>query len=241
MNTNNMMSCQNCDVAMKPQYKFCHQCGQSVVSIQKPLKPVLKDMFHEMLDIDGKVLITLKAMLFKPGLMSKAYCAGKRMKYTPPLRLYLVISFISLLTLNILDSYDTRSDLGVHALKEFGPAMMFVMLPLFAVILKLMYGKTYFLSNLIFSIHIHCVIYFVYIFIFAISLAEFWSLPKDIISILLFLELPLVFYLLIYIAFALKRFYQQSWIKTLMKWLILIMTYLTTAYGIFQLVMITKP
>jgi len=223
---------------MKAEYKFCHQCGQSVVVIQKPLKPVLKDMFHEMLDIDGKVLITLKSMILKPGLLSKEYCDGKRMKYTPPLRLYLVISFICLAMLALLDSYDSGSEMGVHALKEFGPKLMFIMLPVFALILQLLFARTYYLSNLIFSIHIHCVIYFVYILIFTISLGAFWNLSDGIVSMLLFFELPLVFYLLIYIAFALKRFYQQTWIKTLTKWAFLIMSYLTIAYGIFQLIMI---
>ena len=55
-------------------------------------------MFHELLDIDGRLVRTLKSMLLKLGLLSKEYCAGKRMKYTPPLRLYIVISFIFLLT-----------------------------------------------------------------------------------------------------------------------------------------------
>jgi hypothetical protein len=35
------------------------------------------------------------------------------MKYTPPLRLYLVISFICLLMLAIIDSYEIRSEIGV--------------------------------------------------------------------------------------------------------------------------------
>jgi hypothetical protein len=100
-----MSDCRNCDNPLQPQYKYCYHCGQSVINFVRPVKPALKEMLHETLDIDGRLFTTIKTLLLKPGLLSQAYCDGKRVKYTPPLRMYLVMSIIFFLMLTILESY----------------------------------------------------------------------------------------------------------------------------------------
>ena len=98
-----MSICTNCNHQLQPQSKYCAYCGQSIVNYQKPIKPVITEMLHESLDIDGRLFLTLKTLLFKPGFLTLEYTNGKRKKYTPPLRMYLVISIIFFLLLSLIN------------------------------------------------------------------------------------------------------------------------------------------
>ena len=86
--------CKNCHHPLMSEAKFCAVCGQSAKSLNKPFMSVISETLHETLDIDGRLMLTLKTLLFKPGRLSLDYNLGKRVKYTPPLRMYLVISIL---------------------------------------------------------------------------------------------------------------------------------------------------
>jgi hypothetical protein len=53
----------------------------------------LKTLPHEVLDIDGKFLRTLRLLLLKPGMLASEYVVGRRQRYVGPLRFY-VIAFL---------------------------------------------------------------------------------------------------------------------------------------------------
>jgi hypothetical protein len=204
-----MQNCRNCDSPLQPQYKYCYHCGQSIISLQQPIKPVLKDMFHEALDIDGRLFTTVKTLLLKPGLLSQAYCEGKRMKYTPPLRIYLVLSILFFLMMAILDSYASGDNPQTSSLSGYYPKLIFVLLPVFTVIFQLLFRGTYYLSNLIFAIHIHSFVYLVYILALPIHLSNLWGLPKSVAIVVALLQTLILFYLCGYLFLAMKRSYNQ--------------------------------
>jgi len=55
---------------------------------------LIEDLFHT----DHRVWRTLKPLLFEPGRLTVEYLRGKRVTYTPPFRLYIVLSLIFFLT-----------------------------------------------------------------------------------------------------------------------------------------------
>jgi hypothetical protein len=83
-------TCLNCGC---PQVvKFCPMCGQQASTPIQPVQDLVMDAAGEFLKFDSKLLVTLKALLLRPGFLTNEYLAGRRVPYIAPLRLYLWIS-----------------------------------------------------------------------------------------------------------------------------------------------------
>ena len=59
------LTCSNCETQLPEEAKYCLQCGQSTKSLRKPFVDFLKDSFWELLDIDGRLSLTVRTLLFK--------------------------------------------------------------------------------------------------------------------------------------------------------------------------------
>jgi len=261
-------------------------------------------------------------LLFKPGFLSKEYFEGKRVKYAPPFRIFIFISFVLFLLLQtytnkglttVLDSSrseedsvgigstieaisdsvfngiyiqvdslsdtESYSNLGLvldsanndsaeykfdmdavsnvsdlrHRLEKHANALdeklkietdpekqaslrkvskllrspeqvtarilkymswaFFLLLPIFAIILKLVYirRKQNYIRHLIFSIHIHSFVFIILTFVIGLHLI--FTNNLGVVSIVLILTIP------IYFIIALKKFYGQSIVKVILKFL----------------------
>jgi len=104
------------------------------------------------------------------------------------------------------------------------PKVMFILLPLFAFFLKLLYirRKILYVEHLVFSLHIHTFIFIVLI----ISL----FIPN------IYVVLALILIILIYLYLSILNFYEQSIIKSFGKFFMLISIYLITMLPTFLLV-----
>lgn len=183
-------------------------------------------MINEALDIDGRMLLTLKTLVFRPGLLSLDYKNGKRVKYTPPLRIYLVISILFFLLVSTLDFSSYGQGVADPAVRsEYYPRIMFVLLPVFAWLLHLFFKGTFYLSNLIFAIHIHCVSYLAWAIMLPLEAYE------KTYPVFIYLQIPFAVYLLVYILLAMKRFYEEGWAKVITKFLAILFLY-ASALGI---------
>lgn len=100
------------------------------------------------------------------------------------------------------------------------PKMMFLLLPLFALYLKILYDKKrwYYTDHAIFSIHMHS---FTFI-LFLVAMMGDWLLDSD-----WFFNFGMLA-LMVYLVSALKYTYQQSWAKSVVKGLVLWLGYMTT-------------
>lgn len=176
-------------------------------------------MLHEALDIDGRVFSTLKTLLFKPGELSIAYRAGQRTRYTPPLRMYLVISIVFFLLLPMLDPSSRVMENADPLRADIYPKIMFVLLPFFALLLHLLFRNTFYLSNLVFAIHIHCTAYLV------IGLALPMESNEQAHWIFVAMQIPLLLYFVAYFPLALKRYYAEPWSKIAFKLSVLFLVY----------------
>jgi hypothetical protein len=82
-------ACLNCQTPLEG--RFCHGCGQEDRSSLFTLRQLIAEAAHELFDLDGKLLRSLR-LLLRPGALTIEYLAGRRARYVSPLRLYLIAS-----------------------------------------------------------------------------------------------------------------------------------------------------
>jgi len=99
--------CLNCNEELKGEY--CYQCGQKGTEIDVPIGEVIQEFLRDELKIDARLGHTIIPLLFKPGLLTADYIAGRRVRYVPPLRMYV---FISLVMFFLLALSSRHVDLG---------------------------------------------------------------------------------------------------------------------------------
>jgi hypothetical protein len=271
--TESPAQCLNCDAPLSGP--FCSQCGQRDQHRIVPLRHLLRDLFHEVVSVDHHVMKTFWALLTKPGLLTVDYLEGRRVRHLPPLRLYLLTSFLMFLTLGTLTPRWVKlngsssqpavtitskgAKAGPTAVKAPGarpaesdtstestfdqkmakggkkaaenpaafvaqviavlPKAMFILLPVFAALLKMLYlrRRILYAAHIIFALHTHTAAYLM--FLATIGLG-FIPGMKGWMVLALCLGLP------VYLALALHRAYGQSWLKTLVKGAILSALYL---------------
>ncbi len=230
---------------------------------------LLGELVEELFDWDSRFWRTLLPLLFRPGFLTAEYIRGRRARYVPPLRLYLIISFFMFLVMSAggdsirlmsdqaLDEVgggvatvevqapaagadttgqeeggrsDDRFDLGfvdeyspqwsqdlerrleqnavrlsaqpgafTEALYDYLPQLMFLMLPVFALLLRLAYlfSPFHYLHHLIFTLHFYSFVYLLYLLGAGV---ENWIYSEGIAG-------WLVATLAIYLVFGLRRAY----------------------------------
>jgi len=84
--------CENCKAELQGHY--CHACGQSVHNPVRNLGHALEEVFESFWHLDGRVFRTLRDLL-SPGKVAREYLAGRRVRYIPPLRLFVIVSVMT--------------------------------------------------------------------------------------------------------------------------------------------------
>jgi hypothetical protein len=91
--------CRNCGARLRGPW--CHHCGQREDRLDLRFGSVLGDLVADLLRWDSRFWRTMVPLLVRPGFLTAEFIAGRRARYAPPLRLYLIISFILFLVLNL--------------------------------------------------------------------------------------------------------------------------------------------
>ncbi len=84
--------CLNCDATLGGQY--CWNCGQRGNTRLISLMELVRDAFGDMFELDSRLWRTLLPLAFRPGYLTDEYLCGRRARYMPPFRMYLVLSFV---------------------------------------------------------------------------------------------------------------------------------------------------
>ncbi|MDP4665977.1 MAG: DUF3667 domain-containing protein [Flavobacteriaceae bacterium] len=115
-------SCANCDTSFIGNY--CPHCGQQLREFQKPFKFLIIDLAGNMFSFDTRLWRSLKSLLTKPGSYTSEYLDGHRMRFVPPMRLYIFISFVFFVMLStfvnsqIKISEETRNSINTSIDKQ---------------------------------------------------------------------------------------------------------------------------
>jgi hypothetical protein len=286
---------------------YCAQCGQKQKSPVRHFRQLAGEFFNDVLNLDTRLLETLKALLFKPGQLSNEYFADRRTRYVSPIKLYFLLSIVAFFL--IQQSLDTAVEaetaqtaveagkaktgddmnlsignfngkawdakknpiavgwlpdaandlmnerLGrlektvrnkdwtqlLHAGLAATPQALLLLLPFFALLLKLAYlfRKRLYMEHLIVALHNHAFL------LLAISIgvvlsamtgwvaAGWWQNLIGLASSALLAWVPLYFLI------GLKRIYRQSWKMTVFKFVLLGFCYLNLlAFGVILNVLI---
>lgn len=84
--------CLNCGTRLRGQY--CGSCGQRSRSRLISIWQLLREAFGDLFELDSRLWRTVVPLLTKPGKLTRDYLEGRRARYMPPFRTYLVLSVI---------------------------------------------------------------------------------------------------------------------------------------------------
>jgi hypothetical protein len=136
---------------------------------------------------------------------------------------------------NKFEIFTAIKEAWMHSL----PQMLWISLPLLALILQLTYIRRkqfYYVSHIIFSIHLY-----VFLFIMQLVVLTIAKLNKTLdFGLLSSVSVALVLAMFVYEYLALKKFYGQGWIKTFFKFLlinisyIIMLVFLFAFFGVFS-------
>jgi len=82
--------CLNCKHPLPG--KYCGNCGQEAKDLRRPFFKLSREAVQSLFELDGRAFRTLFYLLTKPAFLCQEYFNGRRTRYSPPLRLFLVIS-----------------------------------------------------------------------------------------------------------------------------------------------------
>ncbi len=99
--------CRNCGTRLLGQY--CGNCGQRSRSRLISLWELISDAFGDLLEIDSRLWQTLIQLMLRPGQLTHDYRQGRRARYMPPFRMYLVMSLLFF----VVAFFDPREELGI--------------------------------------------------------------------------------------------------------------------------------
>jgi hypothetical protein len=91
--------CLACDAEIVGPY--CAACGQKNDDMRRSTLILFKDFIEDTFSFDSRMWTTLGLMAAAPGRVPTNYSHGQRSRYTPPVRLFLVISFLFFLVLGL--------------------------------------------------------------------------------------------------------------------------------------------
>ncbi len=99
--------CLNCEARISGQY--CANCGQRARGRLISLWELLREGFGDLLDLDSRLWRTLIPLAIRPGALTRDYLLGRRARFMPPFRMYLVLS-LAFFLIAFFDPYD---ELGI--------------------------------------------------------------------------------------------------------------------------------
>lgn len=97
-------ACLNCGAPLAATY--CHRCGQRHDPHIHSLWHFMREVTENLTHADSRLWRTMWALLAKPGRLTSEFFAGRRARYLPPFRLYLVISVLFFLIASALTGDD---------------------------------------------------------------------------------------------------------------------------------------
>lgn len=96
--------CQNCDAPLDGPY--CAACGQRHDPHLHSLGHFIAEAAENLTHADSRLWRTLWALVAKPGLLTREFLVGRRARYLPPFRLYLVVTLLFFVLVALLPGND---------------------------------------------------------------------------------------------------------------------------------------
>jgi hypothetical protein len=228
-------ACANCGTPLEGAY--CSHCGQRAAHLRPTLHELLHEASHELLHFDGKILRTLGLLLFRPGQLTQEFLEGKRARSITPIRIYLLASvlFFGLVALSPPRNLKIAVSKGdaqlmkaaarmnndptilAQALTSAFPKAMFVLMPLFGLLVYAFYWRRerLYVPHFYFAVHFHAFAFVMLAIFDAMGLLH-WGPLRIVRAAVLLAPFP-------YLAVALRRVYGGGRLITLLKTIAIVM------------------
>ena len=107
-----LTTCTNCGADLADVY--CARCGERQPGHHDlSVAHFAHDVFHEIAHVDSKLFTTLRDLISKPGFLTQEYFAGRKSRYIPALRLFLVLFALQFL------AFTAHSPAELYTVKTF--------------------------------------------------------------------------------------------------------------------------
>ena len=120
--------CLNCGHPLELTDRFCSYCSQINTTKSLSLKDFFSEFIGSVITYDSRLRFTLKDLLFRPGVITRNYVAGQRLKYANPFRFFLSVSIIYFIIQGLLSSFTGNNQLMEESVTNdqesfgFGPS-----------------------------------------------------------------------------------------------------------------------
>ena len=111
--------CPNCEAELQGDY--CQACGQSARDMKRPFLTLFSNILSDVFSFDGRMARTIPALMFRPGHVTRSYLKGKRVRYVPPFRMFLIASvlfFLALFGVGEQQEWMQGDDLTIESARE---------------------------------------------------------------------------------------------------------------------------
>jgi len=221
--------CLNCGAPLGGQW--CAACGQRETELRPTVHELLHEALHELVHFDGKIIRTISLLLSKPGVLTKEFLEGKRVRSVTPIRLYLICSLLFFGTLALMptgklhvkitkgadaqleraaERVNRDPEILAHAFGSAFPKAMFILMPIFALVVWAMYWRAerMYVPHFYFDVHYHAFAF--------VDCALFAILSLVHLRVVAIVRLLLILALIPYLAIALRRVYGGArWLTAL--------------------------
>ncbi len=102
-----MPACLNCGTILRGQY--CLECGQRAGTRLISLWELTRDAFGDLFELDSRIWRTLIPLALQPGKLTEEYLRGRRARFMPPFRTYLVLSLLFF----VIAFFDPEQEFGI--------------------------------------------------------------------------------------------------------------------------------
>lgn len=193
------------------------------------MRSFLQHFLNDYFTFDSKIVRSFRPLLFKPGFLTTEFLNGRRVRYIPPLRMYLFVSILFFLLLSLqttsIESPNAEDMFWDNFFDRHLPRIFFVLLPLFALILHVLYARvkdTGYIRHFVFALHFHAFT-FILVIVYLVLTNLLKALNVSWLNAVFAASVAPV--LVLYLFAAIRKVYQQSFAKSLLKVVILLLSY----------------
>ncbi len=205
---------------------YCSSCGRRHSAGVPTLGDLAKSTARELLDLPATVGPTFHALLFRPGRLTLEYAAGRGSASIHPARLFVLCGALAFLSSRVFEGFLFLISLRPVA-EGVGEewaiwALLLIAVPATALMLSVLFANARwrFVTHVVFATH-----WFSFLLVLAASeppLATLLGLTGNA----RIAGLALFAWASIYSVIALKTAYAQPWVRTVLKFLVLLLGYL---------------
>lgn len=103
--------CRNCGHPLELTDRYCSYCSQMNTTKSLALKDFFGEFLGSIITYDSRFRYTLKDLLFRPGVITRNYVNGQRLKYANPFRFYLSVSIIYFILQGLISTFTGNNQL----------------------------------------------------------------------------------------------------------------------------------